>query len=197
MDPSERIETLRRGDELAFKELFESFYPDLCQTAERYLFDRSQAEAVVADAFFGLWKVCGNLREDTDIEAYLRQSVRNRCLNFLKSKYVRSEVPFALLYEDSDPSCHEPSPSSGQEPMEGLLTRELQEKIMDAVKNLPDKTREVFEKNRFDCMSYAEIARNLGISVNTVKYHMKNALSILRSELGGYLFTLALLFLGF
>ena len=36
-------------------------------------------------------------------------------------------------------------------------------------------------------MAYGEIASNLGISVNTVKYHIRNAISRLRANLDGYL----------
>ena len=44
-------------------------------------------------------------------------------------------------------------------------------------------------------LKYSEIASELGISVNTVKYHMKKALAILRDEFGKYLVLLLFLFL--
>jgi len=51
----------------------------------------------------------------------------------------------------------------------------------------------VFEKSRFENMKYQEIAIFLNISVNTVKYHIKNALSKLNTDLSKYLVTLFLL----
>lgn len=197
MNSAYHIEELRRGSEDAYRELFDTWYPSLCRTAERYLDDRSQAEAVAADALFCLWKVRRTLRDDIDLGAYLHQSIRNKCLNSLKSKYSRSEVPFSLLYEESNIAVCDPLTEDGREPLDGLLTKELEERIKLAVENLPEKTREVFQKNRFLGMSYAEIAKEMGISANTVKYHMKNALSLLRSELGAYLFTLLILILKF
>ena len=41
--------------------------------------------------------------------------------------------------------------------------------------------------SRYHDMSYQEIAQDLGISVNTVKYHIKQALVILREKLGRYM----------
>ncbi len=41
--------------------------------------------------------------------------------------------------------------------------------------------------SRFREMSYEEISKELGISVNTVKYHIKSALAILKRELGTFL----------
>ena len=40
--------------------------------------------------------------------------------------------------------------------------------------------------SRFDGKKNTEIAQELGISVNTVKYHMKQALRLLQQQLGKY-----------
>lgn len=47
--------------------------------------------------------------------------------------------------------------------------------------------------SRFENLKYHEISEKLNISVNTVKYHMKNALSKLNSDLKKYLITWSLL----
>ncbi|MEG1839108.1 MAG: sigma-70 family RNA polymerase sigma factor, partial [Bacteroidaceae bacterium] len=67
------------------------------------------------------------------------------------------------------------------------------DKINDAIKALPSECRQVFVMSRFEDMKYDEIASKIGISVNTVKYHMKNALMQLRSELKDYLITILVL----
>ena len=53
----------------------------------------------------------------------------------------------------------------------------------------------VFLKSRFERKKYEEIAAELGISVNTVKYHIKNALARLHDSLGKYLACLLAVFL--
>ena len=52
---------------------------------------------------------------------------------------------------------------------------------------IPLESRRVFIMSRFHDMSYQNIAQSLDISVNTVKYHIKQALVILRGELEKYL----------
>ena len=47
---------------------------------------------------------------------------------------------------------------------------------------------------RFEEKKYEEISQELGISINTVKYHIKNALSFLQTELSKYLIALILFF---
>lgn len=56
-----------------------------------------------------------------------------------------------------------------------------------ALAKLPDNIRIVFEKNRFEGMTYAEIAVEHNISVKTVEAYMTKALKHLRVELKDYL----------
>ena len=79
-------------------------------------------------------------------------------------------------------------------PLGTLLERELENEIYKAIDKLPDECRRVFAKSRFEGKSYEEISRELGISVNTVKYHIKNALASLHVDLSKYLLSLLLLF---
>jgi RNA polymerase sigma-70 factor (ECF subfamily) len=75
-----------------------------------------------------------------------------------------------------------------------LMEKELQNVVDLAVNRLPEQTKKVFELKRYENLSYEEISIQLNISINTVKYHIKNALKILREELGEYLTALILLF---
>lgn len=71
-----------------------------------------------------------------------------------------------------------------------LLEKELEQEIEKSIQNLPKECRTVFQMSRFEDMKYQEIADKLNISVNTVKYHIKNALAILNKDLSRYLTTI-------
>ena len=64
-----------------------------------------------------------------------------------------------------------------------LLEEEMKNTAKKAVDELPTECRQVFELSRYEGKKYSEIAQELGISVNTVKYHIKNAIKILSSRL--------------
>ena len=64
---------------------------------------------------------------------------------------------------------------------------ELKEKTENAIKNLPEQCRLVFQMSRFEELKNREIAENLGISQKTVEAHLTKALKILRKELKDYL----------
>ena len=67
------------------------------------------------------------------------------------------------------------------------MAQELEGEITKAIGRLPEECRCVFQMSRFEEKKYEEIARELQISVNTVKYHIKHALALLREDLGKYL----------
>ena len=72
-------------------------------------------------------------------------------------------------------------------PLGTLLEQELEEKLLKCIEELPKECRAVFKKSRFEQKKYEEIADELKISVNTVKYHIKNALASIQLHMGDYL----------
>lgn len=128
------------------------------------------------------------------IRSYLLRAVRNRCINYLNSEPERREIAFSALMPDE--VSDDKIVLADSHPLGVLLERELEEEIYKAIGKLPDECRRVFSKSRFEGKSYEEISQDLGISINTVKYHIKNALAILQKNLSKYLITIFLLFIG-
>lgn len=176
---------LREGSTEAYKTLYTSHYGVLCTFAAKLVKDDFLAETIVSDVIFHLWEIKDTLFIEGSLRQYLMRSVRNRCINYLNSSYHRNEggietkgisdLPVAQYLKNDD------------YPLGRLLEKELENIIEGAIEKLPDQCRKVFCMNRFDGKTYQEIAEEMSISVNTVKYHMKNALTQLRSDLGRYL----------
>lgn len=85
---------------------------------------------------------------------------------------------------------------SEETPLGSLLERELEYEIYRAIDELPEECRQVFRKSRFEGKKYEEISQETGISINTVKYHIKNALATLYGKLGKYMLTIFFFFFG-
>jgi len=184
-DDKTLIKQLKEGDEGAFRHLFDVHYIPMCNVAWGFLQDRFLAETIAGDIIFYLWEKREEIEINTSVRAYLIRSVRNRCINYLNQEYVLKEsvsnpTDELLLAEGL-------MKSSQQHPFAILIEKELEEKIELAIQKLPKETRTVFEMSRFDGLKYIEIAEKLEISVNTVKYHIKNALSRLSKDLDKYL----------
>ena len=186
------IEGLKQGKEEAYRYLYEHHYVALCHVAKGYVGDEALAEHLVGDVIFHLWEVRETLDIRISLRSYLVRAVRNRCLDYLDSRKQKHEITFSEL-EDGD-SLGERYILADDYPLGILLEKEFEHKIRQAIGRLPEECRRVFLKSRFEEKKYEEIACELGISVNTVKYHIKNALSLLYKELGKYLLPCLILF---
>ena len=187
------IQQLMEGNEKAYRVLYEKHYAILCYIANQYVKDDFLAETIVNDVIFHLWEIRSNLQITTSLRSYLVKSVRNRCLDYLKSQLSQKEkitgevgifqLPFVQYINHDD------------YPLGKLLEKELEEQIMNAVNRLPNECRKVFWLSRFEGRKNEEIASELDISINTVKYHIKHALALLHSDLQKYLVILFFTFI--
>ena len=188
------VEQLKLGDENAWQYIYDHHYALLCHIANGYVRDRFLAETIVGDTIFHIWEIRETLEISISIRSYLLKAVRNRCINYLNLEREKREFSFSALMPDE--ISDEKIILTDSHPLGMLLERELEEEIYKAIDKLPDECRRVFDKSRFEGKSYEEISQELGISVNTVKYHIKNALASLQTNLSKYLITLLLFFFG-
>lgn len=186
MDYSEKlvVNGLRKGDTKAFKYLYDTHYQVLCHFASRYLRDDYLAESVVGDVMFHLWENHERIEVEVSLCSYLIRCVRNSCLDHLRKNREKYEIATEAIPPSSDKTM---VTGNGEQPLGQLLDKELAEKLDEAIAALPLECRTVFELSRFAGKKHAEIALELGISVNTVKYHIKHALQMLNERLGRYI----------
>lgn len=181
------IKKLRKGDEKAFRLLYDRHYVLLCRFANQFLNNAALAEEVVDDVIFYLWEHRSEVEIRYSIRAYLMRAVRNRCLNELQSQSHREELHLSSFLSPESMDFLDFLFVDDKQPLGMLLEQELEDELKRSINELPLECRRVFYKSRFEQKKYEEIAEELGISVNTVKYHIKNALAFLQKRLGNYL----------
>lgn len=182
------IKLLKQGDNDAYKYIYKHHYTLLCKIAYEFLKDDFLAETTVDDAIFHLWEIRETVDITVSLRSYLVQAVRNRCINYLNLEREKREIRFSVA--DRQNEWSDSVFLSDDYPLGRLLENELEQEIKKAIDRLPDKCRTVFQKSRFEEKRYEEIAEELGISINTVKYHIKSALSLLSADLSKYLLML-------
>ena len=164
---------IKRGNEVAFNEVFEIYYSRLCYFADTFLHDFDLSRSVSQQVFVDLWIKRDKLKV-VSLQSYLYQSVRNSALDVLKRKKV--EMRYLQSLGDIE-----------TEEITGLIEdAELADRINKAIQKLPEKCRRIFIMCRFEELKYSEIAAQLGISVKTVEMQISIALKKLRSELSDY-----------
>jgi RNA polymerase sigma-70 factor (ECF subfamily) len=189
-DINDIIEGLLQDSSQAMKHLFDMFYKPLCCYAVRYVSSMSIAEEIASDVMLKIWQNRHHscYRAETFRE-YLFTATRNTALNYLKQQQNRRKLSDNWAEQFRDELIEET-------PLDTMISKETQSKVESLMETLPEQCRKVFLMSRMDDMSYEEIAIQTGISVNTVKYHIKTALHKLRDGIGNSLMLL-LLFLKF
>lgn len=167
-----------------FERLFKEEFAGLVIFAIQYVKDYEAAREIVQEAFVNMWSRREQIDPSKAVKSYLITSVKNRSLNFLRdNKKFDSNL---LIHEEL-------YPLPAYQQSDHLVVTELKEQITLAIKELPEKCREVFLLNRDEHKKYQEIADQLQISVKTVETQMSKALQHLRIRLKEYLVILLML----
>ena len=185
---SEQIDFMLRSitlhdDEVAFRYLFEHYYPSLCLFAKRFIDDRETREDIVQEVFFRLWDKRKQISVTSSAQNYLLTSVRNLCLNYLRRQEVQQPFEESLFDQPDD-----------EEGDRLIQLRELEEQLSQALAQLPPEYRLAFELNRMEGKSLEEVAQRMGVSTRTVERYRDKAIALLQTELKEYLPLFLLLF---
>lgn len=173
------IAFLKEGDKAAFTEIYNRYKGVLYIHAYNKLRNQQEADDVVHELFAVLWTKREELVLKTHLSGYLYQSVRNRILDLISRKEVESAYLVSLQHFIDK-----------SEAITDHLVREndLAALIEKEISALPAKMRAVFELSRKANLSHKEIATKLDLSEMTVKKHVNNALKILRTKLGLFIY---------
>lgn len=163
------------------EQLFRSHYRFVCDVIYTYVRDRSRTEDIAQEMFAELWSKRDHLQIHTSAPAYLRRMAITRSLNYIRDskKHTWDELETTAGAENE--SMIQPADA-----LQKLEEDELRLMLDDAIDALPEKCRMVFLLNRREEMSYAEVARELDISVKTVENQIGKALRLLRLAVAGH-----------
>lgn len=174
-DNKSTIDLLRTGDEETFDTVYKEYYRGLCAFASQYI-EQNECEEVVQDVMMWLWENRKALEPGMSLKSLLFTIVKNKCLNNITHTQIRNQV-HEKLYEKFQDKFENPD----------FYLGELMALASKAIRELPDDYRIAFELNRFENLTYNEIAEKMGVSSKTIAYRISQALKILREKLKDYL----------
>lgn len=175
---SEILRLVSEGNELAFREIFNHYSSRLYNYTFRITDDEELSEEIVMDAFLKVWCNRQGLCGIVHFGSYLYTLVRNRAFNAIKRRAHEAVIISKLSLSNSEYQ---------DTTEETVIYKEYQHILSQAVNQLPPQQRIVFSMSRDEGMKYEEIANHLNLSKNTVKAHLKKALSTLRLVVSNYL----------
>ncbi|MGH9209155.1 MAG: SigE family RNA polymerase sigma factor [Acidimicrobiales bacterium] len=154
-----------------FDRLYREHYRPLVRLASILVDDVSVCEEIVQDAFVAVVRRGGGWADAERAPAYLRSAVLNGARSHLRKQQVRRRWLRMARPPDDGPSADRPA----------LLAAEHRT-MLDALRALPERQREVLALRYYVELSEAEIADTLGISRGSVKTHAHRGLATLATR---------------
>ncbi len=160
------INKCRKGDQRAFRELYNATVPYIFSIVKRYVFAESDWKDVVQDAFAQIFTKINVYDENKgDFKPFIRKITVNICL-----MHIRKNKKTPLLTSMSD--FEEPASIDLDQMRFQNLNRTDIENIL---KDMPDGYRAIFLLHVIDEFTYEEISEMLEITKETVRSQMFRA----------------------
>lgn len=154
--------------------LFHKTYLPLSLTLYRiaYYILESQVEAedAVQDLYVKLWESRESLDQIKSPKAYCIRILKNLCLDRIRKANL-------LRFQEALPEK-----AYGPEPDDGIDAKARLNKVLEAVKALPERQREVLVLRTVEGLSYEEISARTGINYLTCRVLLSQARSKIKSK---------------
>ena len=157
-----------RRDETAFSILVERYGGRLLAVARRLLGSRADAEDAVQRALLQCYTAASSYQARWAVSTWLYRILTNVCVDELRRRAIRTAYGASIDVLDS---------ARPREPRRDL-------DLHRALSRVPREARVLLALRYAEGLSYGELARIRGISVNTVKSQLARGKAVLREELG-------------
>lgn len=174
-EPKDLLSRIAKGDEPAFRQLFNDYWRKIYSITLLYAKVPEVAEDATQEVFVQLWNKRAGLTAISAFDGYLFTMAKHIAFNMIRRRIFSGDADdyLAEYFSDNDPG-----------PAGRLEMKEMNQVLEDGIGRLPPQQQKVFRLSRFQGLSHAEIASEMGLSKRTVKNYMISAIQSLRDHLG-------------
>lgn len=181
---------VKQGDTAAFADLVDKYKQPVINLAFRTLRDLAEAEDLAQNVFVQVFKSARRYEASAKFSTWLFTIARNLCLNEIRRRGRHPAESLDQTQADSDEHpLHQVEDKAVASPPQQLLHGELEEKIAEALAELPENQRTALWLCRQEELSYEEIAQVLGCSLSATKSLIHRGRETLKLKLKPYLRT--------
>lgn len=167
------LEEFKKGNQKAFRKLFELFWEPMYVKAKSIVLDEGIAKDIVQDIWLNLWQKKENY-EIGNFEAYIFKSVSNGCYKYFRDNKFNT-IQLQVIESLEPVSASDTENKHNLDQTKFLIERSLT--------GLTPRCQQIFRMSRVEAVSNEEIASRLGISKRSVENQMSIALKSIRRNL--------------
>ena len=163
------------GDTRAFRQIFDALFSNLTKFSFSFVHSKEAATEIVDELFVQLWVKRDDIMKINDLRVYLYTATKNASLNYITKKAKQIELePYENLQVQMTDLVS---------PEQIMISKEMLQKIKEAIDSLPPRCKLIFKFVREDGLSYSEVAEILGLSIKTIDSQMVIAVARIRAKL--------------
>jgi RNA polymerase sigma factor (sigma-70 family) len=169
MTDRELIEGLSGKDRTAISYLVNTYQKQVIKTAYYFIGNLEDAEDLSQEIFLEIIKSIGGFRGNSSFTTWLYRISINRSINVVRSnkrRKVFTSIEHFFGHSNNKGTTRPEEPSHNHDPFE---EKEGKEFIETAMNRLPENQRIAFVLNKFEELSYKEIADIMGLSISSVE----------------------------
>ena len=160
---------IKRRNESIYIKVFNEHYKYLTAVAFNYVLDMDVADDIVQETFIYLFQNIEKISGVDNLKGYLRVSVRNRCISYLKQLDI--EDTHKILYQ-REMELIEDDDSD---------TEELSVVVNQLLEVLPRSCKQICKLRFLDGYKIEEISKKLSLSKNTIKVQIHRGISKIKN----------------
>jgi RNA polymerase sigma-70 factor (ECF subfamily) len=168
---------IRSGDEASLGAWYESEWPRVYRLCLGYLTDPAAAEEAARDAMHHLQDVLARWPVEVPYARWSTTVVANRCRDVLRRREVRGRCEAAAAAQGLG------MPGPAQDPAVAAGLSEVQALLVESLRHLPPREREVFLLRDLEGHGFADIAAAMGTSPSAARALLSSARQRLRGLL--------------
>ncbi|MFA7472369.1 MAG: RNA polymerase sigma-70 factor [Spirosomataceae bacterium] len=182
------LQRLSKGDEDAFRLIYDRYLKVVYHTAFRYLHREELAQDIAQEVFYTLWSKRERFTQVRSLESYLISMTHHQVYAQFR-KWATESRSCQIYAEEIDWVTRDTDHI--------IRTQQSEAIIQELVDKLPAQQKLVYKMSRNEGMTHEAIARELNLSQGTVKNHLVRALQFLRQNLSHHIGMLIGLILGY
>jgi len=176
------VEACQKGNQDAFEVLFKRYRGKVYAIAYSITKNRDEAMDIVQEAFTKVFRHLGSFKGDSSFYTWLYRITMNLCIDLRRRSIKNQGVEYI---EGQREPKEDNSPMDS--PSENLSRKELMDRLMNTIEQLPYYHRQVILMREIGGMSYDEIAKATKVSKGTVMSRLFHARRKVREKMERYL----------
>ena len=175
----------QKGDVASFEKLMVKYFKPLLNFIYRMIGNRETAEEITQEVFIRVYKSAFLYEPRSKFRTWAYTIARNLSLNSIRDKKKNTHSLDESFESEDGVMSRQVEDVTVEKPDEALLLKEKNAVIMDAIHSLPENQRTAVLLCRFEGLSYEDISKTMGTSVEAVKSLLSRAKENLKIRLRG------------